>query len=78
MHTIGSTVVGQLADSRAFISPAFYGTVPLDALAKMAGMTLCFRISEGNSESSSPELRGLLYFYKLLFRTNFFEKSLTH
>jgi len=37
MRTIGSTVVGQLADSGVFIFLAFYGTVPLDALAKMAG-----------------------------------------
>ena len=37
MRTIGSTVVGQCADSGVFIFLAFYGTVPLDALAKMAG-----------------------------------------
>ncbi len=37
MRTIGSTVVGQLADSGVFIFLAFYGMVPLDALAKMAG-----------------------------------------
>ena len=37
MRTIGSTVVGQLADSGIFIFLAFYGTVTLDALVKMAG-----------------------------------------
>jgi len=37
MRTIGSTVVGQFADSGVFIFLAFYGTVPLDALLKMAG-----------------------------------------
>jgi len=37
IRTIGSTVVGQLADSGVFIFLAFYGTVPLDALVKMAG-----------------------------------------
>ena len=37
MRTIGSTVVGQLADSGVFIFLAFYGAVPLDALVKMAG-----------------------------------------
>ena len=37
MRTIGSTVVGQLADSGVFIFLAFYGTVPLDALVTMAG-----------------------------------------
>ena len=37
MRTIGSTVVGQLADSGVFIFLAFYGAVPLDALVKMVG-----------------------------------------
>ena len=37
MRTIGSTIIGQLADSGVFIFLAFYGTVPPDALAKMAG-----------------------------------------
>jgi conserved hypothetical integral membrane protein len=37
MRTIGSTVVGQLADSGVFIFLAFYGTVPPDALVTMAG-----------------------------------------
>ena len=37
MRTIGSTIIGQCADSGVFIFLAFYGTVPLDALAKMAG-----------------------------------------
>ncbi|MBU0651379.1 MAG: queuosine precursor transporter [Proteobacteria bacterium] len=37
MRTIGSTIVGQLADSGVFIFLAFYGTVPLNALAQMAG-----------------------------------------
>jgi queuosine precursor transporter len=37
MRTIGSTIVGQLADSGVFIFLAFYGTVPLVALAAMAG-----------------------------------------
>ncbi len=32
MRTIGSTVVGQLVDSGIFISLAFYGTLPLEAL----------------------------------------------
>lgn len=37
MRTIGSTVVGQLADSGVFIFLAFYGTVPPDVLITMAG-----------------------------------------
>jgi queuosine precursor transporter len=37
MRTIASTVVGQFADSGIFIFLAFYGTVPSDALVKMAG-----------------------------------------
>jgi queuosine precursor transporter len=37
MRTIGSTVVGQFADSGVFILLAFYGTVPPDALFVMAG-----------------------------------------
>ena len=37
MRTIGSTVVGQLADSSAFIFLAFYGAVPLGMLAIMIG-----------------------------------------
>jgi uncharacterized integral membrane protein (TIGR00697 family) len=37
MRTIGSTVVGQLADSGVFILLAFYGMVPPDALFAMAG-----------------------------------------
>jgi uncharacterized integral membrane protein (TIGR00697 family) len=37
MRTIGSTIVGQLADSGVFIFLAFYGTIPLGALAMMAG-----------------------------------------
>ena len=37
MRTIGSTVVGHLADSGVFILLAFYGAFPLDALVKMAG-----------------------------------------
>lgn len=37
MRTIGSTVVGQFADSGVFILLAFYGTVPADALFAMAG-----------------------------------------
>lgn len=37
MRTIGSTVVGQFADSGVFIFLAFYGTVPFAALAVMAG-----------------------------------------
>lgn len=37
MRTIGSTIVGQLADSGVFIFLAFYGTVPPDALVTMAG-----------------------------------------
>jgi queuosine precursor transporter len=37
MRTIGSTVVGQLADSGVFISLAFYGAVPPDALITMIG-----------------------------------------
>jgi queuosine precursor transporter len=37
MRTIGSTVIGQLADSGVFIFLAFYGTVPPDTLTKMAG-----------------------------------------
>jgi queuosine precursor transporter len=37
MRTIGSTVVGQLADSGIFIFLAFYGTVPLTVLVTMAG-----------------------------------------
>jgi len=36
MRTIGSTVVGQLADSGIFIFLAFYGTIPSSALVKMA------------------------------------------
>jgi uncharacterized integral membrane protein (TIGR00697 family) len=37
MRTIGSTVVGQLADSGIFILLAFYGTVPFPALLAIAG-----------------------------------------
>jgi uncharacterized integral membrane protein (TIGR00697 family) len=37
MRTIGSTVVGQFADSSAFIFLAFFGTVPLGMLAMMVG-----------------------------------------
>jgi uncharacterized integral membrane protein (TIGR00697 family) len=37
MRTIGSTVVGQLADSGVFIVLAFYGTVPADVLFMMVG-----------------------------------------
>jgi len=37
MRTIGSTIVGQLADSAVFIFLAFYGTIPTAALAMMAG-----------------------------------------
>jgi uncharacterized integral membrane protein (TIGR00697 family) len=37
MRTIGSTVVGQFADSGVFIFLAFYRTVPPDALVAMAG-----------------------------------------
>ena len=37
IRTIGSTVVGQLADSGIFIFLAFFGTVPLTALAVMVG-----------------------------------------
>jgi queuosine precursor transporter len=37
MRTIGSTVVGQFADSGIFIFLAFYGTVSPDALVLMAG-----------------------------------------
>ena len=37
MRTIGSTIVGQLADSGVFIFLAFYGTIPVNALALMAG-----------------------------------------
>jgi len=37
MRTIGSTVVGQLADSAVFIILAFLGTVPFTALAAMVG-----------------------------------------
>lgn len=37
MRTIGSTVVGQFADSGVFILLAFYGTVPSAALIAMAG-----------------------------------------
>jgi len=36
MRTIGSTLVGQLADSGFFIFLAFYGTIPLDALGRVA------------------------------------------
>ncbi|MBI5967972.1 MAG: queuosine precursor transporter [Deltaproteobacteria bacterium] len=35
LRTIGSTLMGQLADSGIFISLAFYGTIPLTALAAM-------------------------------------------
>ena len=34
-RTIGSTLIGQLADSGVFIFLAFYGTIPVDSLAKM-------------------------------------------
>lgn len=37
MRTIGSTVVGQLADSTLFILLAFYGTISLPELAAMVG-----------------------------------------
>jgi uncharacterized integral membrane protein (TIGR00697 family) len=37
VRTIGSTVVGQLADSGIFILLAFYGTVPFPALITIAG-----------------------------------------
>lgn len=37
LRTIGSTVVGQLADSGVFIFLAFYGMVPPGALLAMAG-----------------------------------------
>jgi uncharacterized integral membrane protein (TIGR00697 family) len=36
-RTIGSTIIGQLADSAVFIFLAFYGTIPTPALAMMAG-----------------------------------------
>jgi queuosine precursor transporter len=35
MRTIGSTIVGQLADTTFFISLAFYGTMPKDALGEL-------------------------------------------
>jgi len=35
MRTIGSTIVGQLADSAFFISLAFYGTMPKEALGEL-------------------------------------------
>ena len=35
MRTIGSTAVGQLADSGIFIFLAFYGTIPMDSLGRM-------------------------------------------
>ena len=35
VRTIGSTIVGQLADSGVFIFLAFYGTIPLDSLGKV-------------------------------------------
>jgi queuosine precursor transporter len=35
MRTIGSTVVGQFADSVFFISVAFYGTMPKEALGEL-------------------------------------------
>ncbi len=38
MRTIGSTLVGQLADSGIFISLAFYGTIPSAALEQMIFM----------------------------------------
>jgi queuosine precursor transporter len=37
LRTIGSTIVGQLADSGVFIVLAFSGTIPLTALAGMVG-----------------------------------------
>ena len=37
MRTIGSTIIGQLADSGVFISLAFYGIVPLNVLLTMVG-----------------------------------------
>jgi hypothetical protein len=35
MRTIGSTIVGQFADSGVFISLAFYGTMPKEALGEL-------------------------------------------
>jgi uncharacterized integral membrane protein (TIGR00697 family) len=35
LRTIGSTVVGQLADSAVFFSLAFYGTMPTSALGQL-------------------------------------------
>ena len=35
MRTIGSTIVGQLADSGVFISLAFYGTMPKETLGEL-------------------------------------------
>jgi len=35
LRTIGSTLMGQLADSGIFISLAFYGTIPLAALGRL-------------------------------------------
>ena len=34
-RTIGSTLIGQLADSGVFIFLAFYGTIPMDSLGRV-------------------------------------------
>ncbi len=43
MRTIGSTIVGQFVDSGIFILLAFYGTVPLPALLKIAATQWLFK-----------------------------------
>jgi uncharacterized integral membrane protein (TIGR00697 family) len=73
MRTIGSTIVGQLADSGVFIFLAFYGTVPPDALVTMAGSQ--WLVKSAYEATATPLTYLTVNFLKRAEREDFYDRK---
>ena len=73
LRTIGSTLVGQLADSAVFFSLAFYGTMPLAALGQLIGTQ--WLLKSAYEALATPITYGVVNFLKRTEKEDYFDRG---
>lgn len=73
MRTIGSTVIGQLADSGIFILLAFFGTMPASALGQM--IVIQWLVKAGYEAAATPLTYLVVNFLKRAEQKDHFDRE---
>ncbi len=73
LRTIGSTLVGQLADSAVFFSLAFYGTLPLPALGQL--ILTQWLLKSAYEALVTPLTYGVVNFLKRTEKEDYFDRG---